>query len=98
MGHGSSSAAVPGPSGSPACLSQLRFKNQVNSISLLAQMYCRLSIRKKWRTAIKKGTMMWDPKIGQVVIPPLQMQGYSRDAPYKGKWENCKSVRVEFEK
>mmetsp|Transcript_72006 Transcript_72006/g.166760 ORF Transcript_72006/g.166760 Transcript_72006/m.166760 type:complete len:126 (-) Transcript_72006:157-534(-) len=78
-------------------LTQVRWKNQINSVSLLRQYYNRMPIRKKWRKAIMKGTMVMCEKTGQVRIPPLVISGYDeKKNPYRGKWEHLRSPRVWF--
>ncbi|KAI4838996.1 hypothetical protein MKS88_002508 [Plasmodium brasilianum] len=88
-------------------LSLKRFKSHLNSVSILQQFYNRLPIRKKYIKAIKKGTLIWDK--GQVKIPPLKIEGYdppkkclsplvkNRNNQYRGKFQNLKSHRVEFQ-
>ncbi|CRG95315.1 conserved protein, unknown function [Plasmodium gallinaceum] len=84
-----------------------RYKSHLNSVSILQQFYNRLPIRKKYIKAIKKGTLIWDK--GQVKIPPLKIEGYdppkkclsplskNRNNQYRGRFENLKSHRVEFQ-
>lgn len=44
----------------------MRWKsNPLNSVSLLQQYYRKMPIRKKWRRAIMRGTMVMCPKTGQ---------------------------------
>uniref|UniRef100_A0A7S1F7C3 Uncharacterized protein n=1 Tax=Noctiluca scintillans TaxID=2966 RepID=A0A7S1F7C3_NOCSC len=75
---------IRGPSGS----------NPINSVSLLQQYYKSMPIRKKWRKAIQKGTMIWCNKTGQVRIPPMTIQGYDAKNPYRGKWTDLRAPRV----
>ena len=64
----------------------------------LQQVYCSLPIRRRWRTALKKGTMKWDEKIGQLLMPPLIVEGHEKGKPpYKGKFRNCRAQRVMFQ-
>lgn len=81
----------------PPVVMQRRDRNKVNSTSLLQQYYNSLPITKKWRRAIKKGTMMWCERRGQVVMPPISVQGYERvPGGYKGRIENCRAQRLTF--
>ncbi|SBT76881.1 conserved protein, unknown function [Plasmodium ovale] len=91
----------------PSFFPQRRFKSHLNSVSILQQFYNRLPIRKKYIKAIKKGTLIWDK--GQVKIPPLKIEGYdppkkclsplvkNRNNQYRGKFQNLKAHRVEFQ-
>lgn len=84
-----------------------RFKSHLNSVSILQQFYNRLPIRKKYIKAIRKGTLIWDK--GQVKIPPLKIEGFdppkkclspltkNRNNQYRGKFENLRAHRVEFQ-
>ncbi|CAE8585775.1 unnamed protein product [Polarella glacialis] len=88
---------VAGPCGIAAPLAlQVRWKNQINSVSLLRQYYNRMPIRKKWRKAIMRGTMVMCEKTGQVKMPTLAISGYDEKNPYRGRFENLKSTRVWF--
>eukprot|EP00434_Breviolum_minutum_P033712 symbB.v1.2.029831.t1/scaffold3306.1/size59376/1 len=77
---------------------QVRWKsNPQNSVSLLQQWYRKMPIRRKWRKAIKKGTMIMCERTGQVRIPPLAMSGYDeKKNPYRGRFEDLRSTRVWF--
>lgn len=66
--------------------------------TMLQQFYCAMPIRKRYRTALKKGTMKWCEKRGQVLIPPLIIEGHEKGkTPFKGKFENCRSQRIMFQ-
>eukprot|EP00930_Biecheleria_cincta_P003820 TRINITY_DN104730_c0_g1_i1.p2 TRINITY_DN104730_c0_g1~~TRINITY_DN104730_c0_g1_i1.p2 ORF type:complete len:115 (-),score=22.64 TRINITY_DN104730_c0_g1_i1:237-548(-) len=76
---------------------QVRWKNQINSVSLLRQYYNRMPIRKKWRKAIMRGTMIMCEKTGQVKMPPIAISGYDeKKNPYRGRFEQLRSTRVWF--
>mmetsp|Transcript_9009 Transcript_9009/g.20033 ORF Transcript_9009/g.20033 Transcript_9009/m.20033 type:complete len:131 (+) Transcript_9009:42-434(+) len=68
----------------------------INKRSLLTQHYNRLPIRKKWRTALKKGTFFWCSRTGQIKMPPLKIAGYDEKNPYRGRFEDLRATRVEF--
>ncbi|CAE7223741.1 slc38a2, partial [Symbiodinium pilosum] len=69
--------------------------NHINSVSLLRQYYNRLPVRRKYRRAIMKGTMVMCEKTGQVRIPPLAISGYDeRRNPYRGRFEDLRSTRI----
>lgn len=92
----------------PACLlQQRRWRGHHNTTSLLQQHYNRLAIRRKYKRAIRKGTLCWDK--GQVKIPPISIMGF--DPPkkhlpplckktslnlYKGKFEDIRAPRIRF--
>mmetsp|Transcript_46907 Transcript_46907/g.73214 ORF Transcript_46907/g.73214 Transcript_46907/m.73214 type:complete len:138 (-) Transcript_46907:42-455(-) len=78
-------------------LTQRRWRNPINSVSLLQQYYNKLPVRKKWKKAIRRGTMIWCEKTGQVKIPPIAIAGYDeKKNPYRGKLENLRSPRIWF--
>eukprot|EP00405_Crypthecodinium_cohnii_P016721 CAMPEP_0206449514 /NCGR_PEP_ID=MMETSP0324_2-20121206/18136_1 /ASSEMBLY_ACC=CAM_ASM_000836 /TAXON_ID=2866 /ORGANISM="Crypthecodinium cohnii, Strain Seligo" /LENGTH=122 /DNA_ID=CAMNT_0053918909 /DNA_START=46 /DNA_END=414 /DNA_ORIENTATION=- len=81
-----------------AAAEQVRWTTrQVNKTSLLQQYYRRMPIRKKFRRAIIRGTMIMCEKTGQVKIPPIGMSGYDdKKNPYRGKFEDLRSTRVWF--
>eukprot|EP00435_Cladocopium_sp_Y103_P055855 s990_g18.t1 len=81
---------------SSAIALQVRWKsNPLNSVSLLQQYYRKMPIRKKWRRAIVRGTMVMCEKTGQVKIPPLAISGYDeKKNPYRGRFEDLRSTRV----
>eukprot|EP00929_Paragymnodinium_shiwhaense_P101536 TRINITY_DN64698_c0_g1_i1.p1 TRINITY_DN64698_c0_g1~~TRINITY_DN64698_c0_g1_i1.p1 ORF type:complete len:149 (+),score=26.16 TRINITY_DN64698_c0_g1_i1:91-537(+) len=92
---GAGPLATAGPF--PGSATQVRWRTCVkNSTSLLQQYYAKLPIRKKWRRAIMRGTMVLDKRNGQVKIPTLEMTGYDHRNPYRGKFENLRSPRVWF--
>ncbi|CAK8999149.1 Hypothetical protein SCF082_LOCUS5940 [Durusdinium trenchii] len=71
--------------------------NKNNSVSLLQQFYNKLPIRKKFRVALRRGTMVMCPKTGQVRIPPLAISGYDdKKNPYRGRLEDLRAPRVWF--
>eukprot|EP00922_Rhytidocystis_sp_ex-Travisia-forbesii_P004366 GHVS01006354.1.p1 GENE.GHVS01006354.1~~GHVS01006354.1.p1 ORF type:complete len:177 (-),score=22.28 GHVS01006354.1:30-560(-) len=88
------------------CCEQRRYRGHQNVTSLLHQHYNRLPISKKYRKAIRKGSLIWDK--GQVKIPPISILGY--DLPkkcqppyskagnniYKGKLENLRVSKIRF--
>mmetsp|Transcript_56795 Transcript_56795/g.157215 ORF Transcript_56795/g.157215 Transcript_56795/m.157215 type:complete len:123 (-) Transcript_56795:92-460(-) len=79
-------------------VTQVRWKsNLINSVSLLRQYYNRMPIRKKWRRAILRGTMIMCEKTGQVRMPPIAISGYDdKKNPYRGKFEHLRSPRIWF--
>ncbi|CAJ1373526.1 unnamed protein product [Effrenium voratum] len=81
-----------------ACGQQVRWKsNPLNSVSLLQQYYRKMPIRKKYRRAIMRGTMVMCERTGQVRIPPLAISGYDeKKNPYRGRFEDLRALRVWF--
>jgi len=66
-----------------------------HSKSMLQLWYGKLSIRKKYIRALRKGTLVWED--GQVKIPPIAMVGYDeRNKPFKGNLSQLRSPRVWF--
>mmetsp|Transcript_43760 Transcript_43760/g.127364 ORF Transcript_43760/g.127364 Transcript_43760/m.127364 type:complete len:129 (-) Transcript_43760:29-415(-) len=67
----------------------------INSRSLLEQYYRKLPIRKKFRRAMMRGTMVMCDRTGQVKIPPIAISGYDeKKNPYRGRFEDLRSPRV----
>mmetsp|Transcript_2296 Transcript_2296/g.5081 ORF Transcript_2296/g.5081 Transcript_2296/m.5081 type:complete len:107 (-) Transcript_2296:49-369(-) len=67
------------------------------SKSLLVQYYKGIPVRKKYRTALKRGLVVWDHNNGCIKLPPVAVQGYDENTnPYRGTFENCRSTRVWY--
>ncbi|CAD7963024.1 unnamed protein product [Amoebophrya sp. A25] len=84
---------------SPFCRQQVRFGNtRMCTKTQLQQVYCSLPLRRRWRKALQKGTMKWDEKVGQLLMPTLVIEGHEKGKkPYKGRLENCRSQRIMFQ-
>ncbi|CEM28373.1 unnamed protein product [Vitrella brassicaformis CCMP3155] len=75
---------------------QVRHFTRNNSKTILNQWYDSLPLTKRWKRAIRKGTMVWEK--GQVKIPRLKVEGYDcKTNPYRGPLSALRSPRIEIQ-
>ncbi|KAF8822646.1 hypothetical protein IE077_003244 [Cardiosporidium cionae] len=84
--------------GSQATRAQCRFSSHNNSVSVLQQFYNHLPIRKKYRRALKRGTLIWDkgqmkiPPVGTPVLNSFKLSAFDKQVPFG------KSSKTRFER
>mmetsp|Transcript_9878 Transcript_9878/g.9759 ORF Transcript_9878/g.9759 Transcript_9878/m.9759 type:complete len:100 (+) Transcript_9878:56-355(+) len=85
---------VQRPSGGLLTCGQQRWKIHLSK-SVIWRFYNRLNVRRKYKTAIRRGRMVW--KDGQVQFPKIGIAGFDdHKNAYRGKIENCRAPRIWF--